>query len=101
MGAEYTYAIDKASGITYVGKSRVQLEQYTGQKMLLHKDLLINMPELFETMEVVRQAKSENKSYSNIITELYEERIKNNPSSSEARVSLEDTIIHVLQIRKV
>ncbi|MGV8163149.1 MAG: hypothetical protein ACP5N2_07500 [Candidatus Nanoarchaeia archaeon] len=107
MGAIYTYAIDKATGITYVGKSEVQLEPVNNEQLNLPLEVRLEECQVFETMKIVRNVSnlsdssiSKVKSYNSLVIDLYENRMsKMDVIPDNAVVPLENAVIHTLQHR--
>jgi len=104
MGIMYTYAIDRINGLTYVGKSKIQLESFGNSNFIRPKDVSLSECEVFETLDVVRTSKKLKESYATTITKMYEKKREDlgNPSMqiNNPEISLENVVTHTLQLRK-
>ena len=70
----YTYAIDRVTGVTYVGKSEVQLELFNDASMCRPKHIRLSECEVFETLDIIRLSKSlGNSSYGATLKRVYHE----------------------------
>ncbi|MFA6073576.1 MAG: hypothetical protein WC758_05665 [Candidatus Woesearchaeota archaeon] len=100
----YTYAIDKSTGVTYVGKSEIELKVYDDKSMVRPKNIQLSKCGMFETLKCVRDSNDISQSFSRYMAREYESKRalgRFEGSENNVEVSLEDAVIRELRVDKI